>query len=171
MNWDAIGAIGEVAGALGVVASLIYLAKQIRHNTRTVQGQTIGMVTQNVLGELAPFVGPDLSREFLLAITDPQSLQPEQRARLDAWMILSFTARQNEFLQHRLGALDADVWRSTHQAIRENLGHEWGRDWWDSVGRQRLVPEFVEFVESLDWRRQGTENVTAFLRKGGRRDA
>jgi hypothetical protein len=35
MNWDAIGALAELAGALGVIASLVYLAIQIRQNTRS----------------------------------------------------------------------------------------------------------------------------------------
>ena len=30
MNWDAIGAIGETVGAIAVIATLIYLASQIR---------------------------------------------------------------------------------------------------------------------------------------------
>jgi hypothetical protein len=30
MNWEAIGAIGEVVGAAGVVATLLYLAVQVR---------------------------------------------------------------------------------------------------------------------------------------------
>ena len=33
MNWDAIGAIGEVVGALSVLLTLIYLAKQIKDNS------------------------------------------------------------------------------------------------------------------------------------------
>ncbi len=33
MNWDAIGAVGEVVGAAGVIATLGYLALQIRANT------------------------------------------------------------------------------------------------------------------------------------------
>ena len=36
MNWDAIDAIGEILGASAVVASLVYLAVQIRHNTKQV---------------------------------------------------------------------------------------------------------------------------------------
>ena len=40
MNWDAIGAIAELLGAVGVIASLIYLATQIRQNTRSVRGAT-----------------------------------------------------------------------------------------------------------------------------------
>jgi hypothetical protein len=34
MNWDAIGAIGEVVGAAAVVLTLFYLAVQIRQSTR-----------------------------------------------------------------------------------------------------------------------------------------
>ena len=30
MNWEAVGAIGELAGALGVIVSLLYLAVQIK---------------------------------------------------------------------------------------------------------------------------------------------
>ncbi len=33
MNWEAIGAIGEVVGAAGVILTLVYLAFQIRQNT------------------------------------------------------------------------------------------------------------------------------------------
>ena len=33
MNWDALGAIAEVLGAIGVIATLGYLALQIRQNT------------------------------------------------------------------------------------------------------------------------------------------
>ena len=33
MNWDAIGAIGEIIGALAVFLTLVYLATQIRQNT------------------------------------------------------------------------------------------------------------------------------------------
>ena len=32
MNWDALGAIAELAGALSVLGTLIYLAKQIKDN-------------------------------------------------------------------------------------------------------------------------------------------
>ena len=34
MNWDAIGAIGEVTGALAVFVTLVYLAVQLRQNAR-----------------------------------------------------------------------------------------------------------------------------------------
>jgi hypothetical protein len=36
MNWEAIGAVGEILGAVAVVVSLVYLATQIRQNSRSV---------------------------------------------------------------------------------------------------------------------------------------
>jgi hypothetical protein len=40
MNWDAVSAIAEVVGLIVVVASLIYLAAQIRQNTNAIQSGT-----------------------------------------------------------------------------------------------------------------------------------
>jgi hypothetical protein len=37
MNWEAVGAVGEILGAAGVIATLGYLALQIRQNTRQTQ--------------------------------------------------------------------------------------------------------------------------------------
>src|SRR5262249_19785277 len=34
VNWEAIGAIGQVVGALAVVISLIYVAREIKSNAR-----------------------------------------------------------------------------------------------------------------------------------------
>ncbi len=34
VNWDAIGAVGEIVGAVAVVATLFYLARQIRDSTQ-----------------------------------------------------------------------------------------------------------------------------------------
>lgn len=36
MNWDAIAAIGEIVGAIAVVATLIYVSKEIRQGARSV---------------------------------------------------------------------------------------------------------------------------------------
>jgi hypothetical protein len=47
MNWDAIGAIAETLSAIAVVATLIYLALQIRQNT-----QVIGSSTRHAIHRL-----------------------------------------------------------------------------------------------------------------------
>mgnify|MGYP003300637055 CR=1 FL=1 len=39
MNWEAMGAIGEVVGAIAVVLTLAYLAIQVRQNSNPLDQQ------------------------------------------------------------------------------------------------------------------------------------
>ncbi len=55
MNWDAIGAVGEMIGALAVVVTLAYLAIQVRH----AQGEAARGVSLN---------RTDAAREFNLSV-------------------------------------------------------------------------------------------------------
>lgn len=41
MNWDAIGAIGEIIGATAVFLTLAYLALQIRQSTKAIQASAV----------------------------------------------------------------------------------------------------------------------------------
>jgi K+ transporter len=38
MNWDAIGAVGEMIGALALVVTIAYLALQVRASTNESEG-------------------------------------------------------------------------------------------------------------------------------------
>ena len=49
MNWEAIGALGETVGALAVLVTLVYLAMQIRQNTKTVQAAKTEVFTDHIL--------------------------------------------------------------------------------------------------------------------------
>ena len=48
MNWDAIGAIAELLGAVGVIASLVYLASQIRQNSKLLRSSAASTTTDSV---------------------------------------------------------------------------------------------------------------------------
>ena len=45
MNWDAIGALGEILGAMAVIGSLLFVGVQIRSNTRASQIATTHNLT------------------------------------------------------------------------------------------------------------------------------
>ena len=47
MDWEAIGAIAEALAAVGVIATLVYLARQIRTNTNAVQSAAAQSVHEN----------------------------------------------------------------------------------------------------------------------------
>ena len=39
MDWQAVGAIGELVGGGGVILTILYLAIQIRHNTEEMRAR------------------------------------------------------------------------------------------------------------------------------------
>ena len=52
IEWEAISAVSEIIGAVAVVVSLIYVAAQIRQNTRAIRGSTLDAITQHQQSEL-----------------------------------------------------------------------------------------------------------------------
>jgi hypothetical protein len=48
MNWEAIGAVGEIVGAVAVILTLIYLAAQIRQNTNSVRAAAVDAAITHV---------------------------------------------------------------------------------------------------------------------------
>ena len=75
MTITELGAIGELVGGVAVLATLIYLAMQIRQNTKTL-GATAYAQTQNqFLSWSAPLAADDGKHQlFLKGLEEPQSL-------------------------------------------------------------------------------------------------
>lgn len=71
MNWDAIGAAGEVAGAVGVILTLVYLSVQIRRSTAQARSDALIKVNdmvRDVCMKLAD--DPELTKTVLQAGQD-----------------------------------------------------------------------------------------------------
>ena len=147
MNWDALGAIGEILGALGVMATLAYLAVQVRQNTRAVRGATLNAVTQGQVGELR--WSSDISTSMRRAIHEPGEMSEDDIHRVTEWMTAAFLARQNEFSQFKQGLLDRDKWEQSEHIIRMLVGMEWVGQWWKSYGEHAFTREFVACVERI----------------------
>ena len=147
MNWEAAAAIAEVTGAVAVVVSLIYLAVQIRQNTRVVRGSTLDAITAHQQSELR--WSSEMPEVFEKAMDDPEALNFAESWKLSEWTTAAFIARQNEYVQYRQGLLEEEVWQASENIIRLLLGIEWFRKWWQDYGRNNMTATFVAKVESL----------------------
>ena len=61
MNWDAIGAIGEIVGASAVVISLVYLASQIRIQNRESRAASVHLVIDGNRASIAALHEPEMA--------------------------------------------------------------------------------------------------------------
>ena len=76
MNWEAVGAFAEAIGAIAVVATLIYLAAQIRQNTTALKGQTRASITQSSIDHLSMPIVPEKLASALLRQRNRDELTP-----------------------------------------------------------------------------------------------
>jgi len=82
MNWDAIGAIGEIVGAVAVVISLLYLALQMRQNNKLVERNAV----KEVIAERAEYnkfvaSSPELSELYWKGMSNPEQLSEAEWLR------------------------------------------------------------------------------------------
>jgi hypothetical protein len=84
MNWDALGAIGEVVGAIAVVVSLLYLAVQIRAQNRESQVAAAHEILAAFRGMQIPLQDPGLAELWEKAVMDFESLNGGERIQIFA---------------------------------------------------------------------------------------
>jgi hypothetical protein len=150
VNWEAIGAIAELVGAGGVIATLVYLAAQIRQNTISTRTQSYQAVVE-ALSHWSRSVGLDPSVATLLVQgnRDLGALPPAQRAQYTFLMVSLFRNYENIFYQHEQGAIDDVVFEGWKLRMRESLAAPGTRDWWDS-GRLAYSTPFRAFLEQTE---------------------
>jgi|SRR5215471_19310591 len=104
VNWEAISAIGQLVGALAVVISLIYLAREVRSNGRETR-RTAMRSTLDALNRFAQQVAThaDLAELRNRGFDDFESLEKTDRARFSSYMHAVFRTVEDVYYQH-LGA-------------------------------------------------------------------
>ena len=147
MNWEALTAIAESVGAIGVVATLIYVSIQVRQNTRAVRASTLNAITTSHQAELR--WSSDIGPAMMKALHRPSEMSELDTHQVTEWMTSSFLARENEFSQRRQGLLDADKWEQSKSVVRVVAGFPWFRQWWPEYGRAIYTAPFVEWVDSV----------------------
>ena len=139
MNWEAIGAIGEVVGALGVVATLGYLAYQIRQNTMQLEQSTLSTkaaainVSNLTLREnrQSIFEDADMADIFLRGNIDPEGLTEVERMRYRLLMQNVVEAMLDIFSQTQLTEFSPETWETQGVTlVKRVLGTPGGHWFW-----------------------------------------
>jgi len=149
MNWDAIGAIGEIVGAVAVIATLVYLAIQIRDSARASRSAAVTDATtamQAFYQELGS--NPKASQLFLNALTDPGSLSREDEFQYLMMMHSQFVGFQRCFFLAQEGTLDVGLRDSIGTAVNA-ANHMPGMVLYWKQRKSFFQPEFVTWVEGL----------------------
>ena len=104
MSLQDLGNLGEFIGALGVVISLVYLARQMSQNTVSVRAASFNSMVQNSEAE---------------------------QVRWDSYMTAVYRHFGNLQYSHRMGTLDRQMWEAYRATLKHHLRAPSWAAWFD----------------------------------------
>jgi hypothetical protein len=144
-----LAAWGEFIGGIAVVVSLVYLASQIRQNSRLVRASSASTQSEaNTSFSALVVQDPDVARLLLEGGADRESLSEIDRRRFDSMMAMTFEGLNNQFEFIEDGLVGPRVSERAQLIIPrifQQLGvQSYWRDWREVHSRG-----FREFVDDL----------------------
>jgi hypothetical protein len=144
LNWDAIGAIAEVLGVMGVIVTVIYVGVQIRHNSQAVQGATEqALMTQ----EMALYaLVAEHANIYRRGSESTEQLDADEYVVYTHLIAALMSQLYSAFVQFQRGLIPQSTWDAYTADWPDNI-HQLGfRHAWD--GMKHGYPE--EFRQCLD---------------------
>jgi len=86
MNWEDIGAIGEILGATAVFASLIYLALQIKSSTRQFRDQIEDEIQTRSFQAYDPIYEGQNAKIMRMGLYDHENLDDTKKFVFNLWL-------------------------------------------------------------------------------------
>ncbi len=147
MDLSTLANLGEFVGGIFVVVSLVYLAHQVRQNTKSLRTENYARVLDR-MSTLQSNLSTDteLNRIVIVGAQDPGALTRSERARFSWAMYELLGAGEFMFHQGQDGALPEEVWIRWETTIAWWLSNPGIQAWW----RARPSPfsaSFEAFVE------------------------
>ena len=134
MNWDALGASAELLGAIAVIISVVYLAFQIRQNTKQIEENTRATqaaafdssITHGFSARQAIAENGDLARIFVEGSQDPTALSEIDKVRYRLVVQNILWSVWNMQTQTKFGSLQEELWDTQNHDIEKSSDNPGG---------------------------------------------
>ena len=147
MNWDAISAIAEILGAVAVVASLVYVGKQVAQNTAMMR---VGAASETLEKDFE-LTNPILESAELAAIWSRGDHRLDELGEADRQRLIFFERRAIMLWHHNFelrnqGLFPDANWHNQNWII-QNIGQRQScREAW-SLFRDSFEGSFQKYIE------------------------
>lgn len=146
MNWDAIGAIAESIGAIAVIASLLYLAIQVRTGAKALSTTTRDSMNKSIV-EFCSALYQDAEMAYLFqrGAEGKDELSAQELARFLPAAFNFFKLYENMFLHYLEGAVQESDW-VYNQEMLLNYGRRDGMQHYLEQRTTHFDPRFLALL-------------------------
>jgi hypothetical protein len=144
-----LGSLGELIAAVATVATLIYLAAQIRQNTSTVRSSGAAAQAQNqsaVLLSLAQ--DPELCRIFWTGLESRSQLKALDQRRFDPLMAAMLNSYEQGWRLFNERAIDESAWLAQIESIKWFVAQPGFKEYWAIWGNVHVARDFAAVLLS-----------------------
>jgi hypothetical protein len=143
-----LGNIGELIAAVATIATLLYLARQLRANTAAVQGDARrANRAASTSVNIAIASDPEVAALLNAGLRDFAALSPEQHTQSTFLMAEIFRVWGAAHEEFESGLVGKEFLEGISDAHRTFLKAPGGREWWSRY-RSSIPPSFRDFVDS-----------------------
>jgi hypothetical protein len=149
MDITTLAAWGEFLGGIAVVVSLVYLASQIRQNSRLLQvSATVAIANSERLTTSAVLDEPSLVRMWTIETADFESLPEIEQARLSALVTMQISTLQQNYYFQKDGVIKDEVWKAQIRFFASLFRRAWLQKIW-SDARFAYSDKFGDFMDNM----------------------
>jgi hypothetical protein len=151
MTLEQLSFLAQIMGAVGVLASLIFVGLQIRQNTQSqhvvaVESLAAAIAAINVPAMESPLLGTALAK----ALKDWGAASHDERVVAHYFLFSFFKLHEQAWYQHESRVLDPEQWSGWENLIRTYY-HSPGiqQVWWPSR-RHAFSPQFQAYLAATE---------------------
>ena len=149
MDITTLAAWGEFLGGIAVVVSLVYLAGQIRQNSRLLRTSTASTSSSVMNDNLTLIVqDPEVARIYRDGMTDRSCLSEVDQLRFDALVMMQIGGLQQEYQFAADGVIGPALWESRKRMMSGFLQRPGVKEWWSQT-RYGFSDEYSDFLDGL----------------------
>jgi hypothetical protein len=149
MNWEILAALGQLAAVFVGIPSLIYLAVQIREQTKERRQSAVHALSVQ-WGDLTGSLhdNSETAAIFLRGMRSFTDLDAVSKLRFSAFFNRLINIFEGMYFSHRQGILTGSSWRAVERTMSDLIAYPGVQQWWETR-RHWHTEEFDHLVGEL----------------------
>ena len=148
MDLDRIHKLGELAAAIAVVLSLLFVGYEVQQNSLAQKQLATRSLVKDWSDAVATLEGREMACLSHRLATDPSNLTIREAGQIETAFWRIYKAHEELQSQYEQGMIDESVWNGFRRTAQDTMSTRGMRGWWHSY-RDLYSERFQQYIDRL----------------------